>query len=126
MACGPIMERVRRRGGVRWAGGEGGEGGGAGVKSVCAWPWSYDHRPSHSYYAGTEHVGFSPTTQTFLAPSAKRREVFGESHEACILPRTARKTDFGTLCLFSCLWMTATNELLREGGGGGIICCLPW
>ena len=23
----------------------------------------------------------------------------------CILPRTARTTDFGTLCLFSCLWM---------------------
>ena len=37
--------------------------------------------PSHPYYAGTEHVGFSPTRQTLLAPSAKRREVFGESHE---------------------------------------------
>ena len=32
-------------------------------------------------YAGTEHVGFSATRQTMLAPSAKRREVFGESHE---------------------------------------------
>ena len=21
------------------------------------WPWSYDHRPSHPYNAGTEHVG---------------------------------------------------------------------
>ena len=31
--------------------------------------------------AGREHVGFSPTKQTLLAPSAKRREVFGESHE---------------------------------------------
>ena len=49
--------------------------------SVCAWPLPYDHRPSHPYYAGTEHVGFSPTRQTLLAPSAKRREVFGESHE---------------------------------------------
>ena len=38
-------------------------------------------RPSHSYYAGTEHVEFSPTRKTLLAPSAKRREVFGESHE---------------------------------------------
>ena len=28
-----------------------------------------------------EHVGFSPTRQILLAPSAKRREVFGESHE---------------------------------------------
>ena len=25
----------------------------------------------------------------------------------CILPRTARETDFGPLCLLSCLWMTA-------------------
>ena len=32
----------------------------------------YDHRPSHPYNAGTEHVGFSPTRQTLLAPSAKR------------------------------------------------------
>ena len=38
-------------------------------------------RPSHTYSAGTERVGFSPTRQTLLAPSAKRREVFGESHE---------------------------------------------
>ena len=27
----------------------GGEGG-IGVYSVCAWPSSYDHRPSHPYY----------------------------------------------------------------------------
>ena len=24
---------------------------------------SYDHRPSHPYYAGTKHVGFPPTRQ---------------------------------------------------------------
>ena len=30
--------------------------------------------------AGTEHVGFSSTRQTSRAQSAKRREVFGESH----------------------------------------------
>ena len=30
----------------------------------CAWPYSYDHRPSHPYYAGTEHVGFSPTRRS--------------------------------------------------------------
>ena len=64
-----------------WRGwGEGARGGG-GVYLICAWPWSYDHRPSHLYYAGTEHVGCSPTRQTLLVPSAKRREVFGESHE---------------------------------------------
>ena len=61
---------------------EGGRGGG-GVYSVRAWSKSYDNRPSHPCYAGTEYVGFSPTRQTLLAPSeaAKRREVFGESHE---------------------------------------------
>ena len=52
-----------------------------GVYSACAWPKSYDHRPSHPYYVGTELVGFPPTRQTLLAPRAKRREVFGESHE---------------------------------------------
>ena len=31
--------------------------------SVGAWPSSYDHRPWHPYYAGTEHVGCSPTRQ---------------------------------------------------------------
>ena len=31
--------------------------------------------------ARTEHVVFSPTRKTLLAPSAKRREVSGESHE---------------------------------------------
>ena len=42
---------------------------------------SYGHRLSHPYNAGTEHVGFPPTRPTFLAPSAKRREVFDGSHE---------------------------------------------
>ena len=41
----------------------------------------YGHRPSHPYNAGTEYVGFLPTKQTLLAPSAKRRDVFGDSHE---------------------------------------------
>ena len=35
-----------------------------------------DHRPSHRYNAGTEHVGFSPTRQALLSPSAKRRDTF--------------------------------------------------
>ena len=39
------------------------------------------YRPSHPYYTGTEHVEFSPTRQTPRAPSAKRREVLGESHD---------------------------------------------
>ena len=33
------------------------------------------------FNAGTEHVGFSQTRQALLAPSAKRREVPGESRE---------------------------------------------
>ena len=64
-----------------------------------AWPQSYDRTPSHPHNAGTEeHVfGFSWTRQqTLLAPSAKRREVLGESHEGCvsyILRRTAFDAD---------------------------------
>ena len=41
----------------------------------------HDCRPSHPYNAETEHVGFSPTRETLLAASSKRREVFGESHK---------------------------------------------
>ena len=57
-----------------------GEGGGG--THVMPDPQSYDHRPSHPYNAGTKHVGFPSTRQTLLAPSAKRRDVLGESHEA--------------------------------------------
>ena len=32
----------------------------------------------HLYNTGAKHVGFSPTKQTLLAPSAKRRDVFGD------------------------------------------------
>ena len=46
-----------------------------------AWPWSYTHRPSHTYFAGTEHVGFQPIQQILLSPRAKRRNVLGEWHE---------------------------------------------
>ena len=35
---------------------------------------------SRPYKAGTGHAGFSPD-QALISPSAKRREVFGESHE---------------------------------------------
>ena len=41
----------------------------------------YDHRPSHPYNVGTEHVGCSSTRQTLPAPSAKPRDVLDESHE---------------------------------------------
>ena len=38
------------------------------------------HAPSHPYNAGKEYVGFSPTRQTLIAPSAKSRAVLGEFH----------------------------------------------
>ena len=36
---------------------------------------------SHPYKAGTGHAGFSPDQARTQSPSAKRRGVFGESHE---------------------------------------------
>ena len=62
-------------------GGRGGGGDTGRVYSVYALPQSCDHRPSHSCNAGTEHVGFSPTSQTSRVQSPRRREVFGKSHE---------------------------------------------
>ena len=52
---------------------EAGGGGGAGVLSLCM----HDRNRmtieiSHPYYTGTEHVGFSSTRQTLLAPCANR------------------------------------------------------
>ena len=52
---------AKRRGGDKHK--EGALGVEGVVYSVCAWPQSYDHRPSHPFYAGTEHVGVSPTRQ---------------------------------------------------------------
>ena len=37
----------------------------------------YGQTPSPFYNAGTEHVGFSPTRQIFLAPSTKRLDMLG-------------------------------------------------
>ena len=46
------------------------------------WPSSYEHRPSHPYNPGTEQlVGFHRLGTYCFAPSAKRREVLGGSHE---------------------------------------------
>ena len=82
--------------------------------SCHACPWSSEHRPSHPYNTGTEHVGSSPTRQKMLAPSAKLREVFGESHEgrAASYLRSACEAAFGTLCVHSCIWMTASTFLI--------------
>ena len=81
-----------------YGGGAGGSGarGGQGLVRVCAHVMHSrnlgKHLPSHSYNAGKEHVGFvlalcwfcvgfSPTRQTLGEQSAKRRDVFGESHK---------------------------------------------
>ena len=88
-----------------------------GVYSVCAWPSCYDHRPSHPYYAGTEHVGFSPTKQTLLAPSAKRRVVFGESHEgwtASFQEPLVRRTSAPCACFFAYGWKRQGVTLLSD------------
>ena len=62
------MERVREAGGMGY--------------SFDPWPWSNAHRLSQTYDVGTEHVGFhGPNGMKLLAPSAKRRAVFGESRE---------------------------------------------
>ncbi|CAN0378793.1 unnamed protein product, partial [Ectocarpus fasciculatus] len=45
-----------------------------GVHAVVVWPSA-----SHPYQADTEQAGFSPD-QALTSPSAKRREVFGESY----------------------------------------------
>ena len=61
-----------------------GRGGGGCTRYSCM--TIIEIRPTHLfYYAGTEQVGFSPTRQTLLAPSSKRREVFGESHDGWTL-----------------------------------------
>ena len=62
---------------------------------------------------GTEHVGFSPTRKALLAASAKRREVYDESHQrgACILLSTAHEADSGSLRVLSCTRMSASMGL---------------
>ena len=51
---------------------------GPGLKRVAV-----ENNAHYSRGGGTHvmHVGFSPTRQTLLAPSAKPREVLSESHE---------------------------------------------
>ena len=56
-------------------------GGGRGCTHVVHAGSRMTIDPRIPYNDGTEHIGFSTTGQTLLAPSAKRRAVFGESHE---------------------------------------------
>ena len=50
-------------------------------RSPCSSCFRMNESRPHSYHAGTEHVGFSPTRLTSLGPSAELREVLSESHE---------------------------------------------
>ena len=52
---------------------------------------------SNPYNTWTEHVGFPPARQTLLVPSAKRREVFGDSHEECAVRILLKKRLLGGL-----------------------------
>ena len=61
-----------------------------------------NRKPSRPYNAGTEHARFSPTRQPLLAPSAKRREVSGESHEGCAA------SYYEPLVRRACIWITAS------------------
>ena len=63
-----------------------GKGGGGVLDRIYVLGFMHGHSrmtvdPRIPTNAGTEHVGFSPNRQTLLAPSAKRREMSGESHE---------------------------------------------
>ena len=57
---------------------------------------------------GTEHAAFSATRQASRTPSAKRREVFGESYEGWAASyeyvlRTTCEAAFRTLWVLSCV-----------------------
>ena len=69
------------RGGSELGGGEGRKGRARGLVKTMHGGNLSDNRPSHLYNTGTERVGFSPTRQALHTPSAKRCEVFGESHD---------------------------------------------
>lgn len=69
-----------RHGWGRQAGKDGGGGKGA-LFSCLAIVVSYERRPSHTYNADTERIGFTPTRQTSRDPREKRLDVFGEPHE---------------------------------------------
>ena len=49
-------------------------GGGKGYSSSSMAVVSYDHRPSHPYNAGTDHVGFSPTRKNTTRRGGGGRE----------------------------------------------------
>ena len=92
-----------------------GEGGG-GRECLChGCPQSYDHGPSHPCNAGTEHIGFSPTRQTLLAPSAKQNVRRSVSRMKGELPptknRLRKRVSAPCRRSFLCIRMTVWGNL---------------
>ena len=65
--------------------------------------------PGFPTMPGRSTLRFHPTRQKSRAPSAKRREVFGESHEGrpAYYYETVERRTFRTLRVLSCNWDTA-------------------
>ena len=75
-----------------------------------------DLRP---YYAGTEHIGFSPTMQALLAPSAKRREVFASRMKGKLHPSTNRSEN-------GLRDLVPTFLFVEDSANEFILCFLMW
>ena len=83
-------------------------------------PESYGHRPSHPYNDGPAHVGFSPTGQTLLAPSAS---VWGAFIMACMAVVVRPYTLASLQCRTEHVVSSPTRQTLllhqARGGRGG-------
>ena len=75
------------------------------------------------YNAGTEHVRFSRGQADIAGTKRKaERRVLSGSHEgvSCTrVPKSVCEMDFGTVCVLSCIWMTASNSF--AAGGKGVV-----
>ena len=96
--------------------------GGWGVYSVCAWPWSYDNRPSHLYYAGTEHVVFSPTRQILLVHQARSAVMCLASRMKGELHPSKNRSEDGLVrhLVLTFLLMDGSDQLVT------VLCFLVW
>ena len=71
-----------------------------------------DHRPSHPYNAGTDHVRFSTTRQALHAPSAKRNVRCWASRKKSVLHPIQKR-------LLRQIILHMDEDRARRGGGGG-------
>ena len=93
------------------------EGGGGGCTQFVHGRSRMTIDPRISAMPGRSTSGFHGPGRRCLhqAPSAVRCSASRMKGE-CILPKTARKKDFGTLCPLSCLWMTASTSYTLFSG----------